>query len=135
MFKQLSVLFALAGAAVSGVTFGQDTGTYERAGRRDPFRMHADDLRPATTCRTSVACYRVAEFHFQGTIKTPHGIAAMVEASGRSYLLRAGDPVFDGDLIEVSPDHLTFHRNLTDPLAPKPFETVAIPLRLPSRGR
>jgi Tfp pilus assembly protein PilP len=132
MFKQLSVLFVIAGAAVSVIA--QETGTYDRAGRRDPFRLRAD-LQPATTCRTSVACHRVAEFHFQGTIKTPHGIAAIVETSGRSYLLRAGDPVFDGELIEVSPDHLTFRRNLADPLAPKPFETVTIPLRLPSRDR
>ena len=134
MFKQLCVLFVLVGAAGSAATFAQDTGTYDRAGRRDPFRMRAD-LPPVTTCRTSVACHRVAEFHFQGTIKTPRGIAAMVEASGRSYLLRASDPVLDGELIEVSPDHLTFRRNLADPQAPKPFEIVTIPLRLPSRDR
>jgi Tfp pilus assembly protein PilP len=134
MFKQLCVLFVVVGAAVSGAAFAQDTGTYDRAGRRDPFRIGVGPG-ASTACRTSVACYRVAEFHFQGTIKTPHGTVAMVEASGRSYLLRVGDPVLDGELIEVSPDQLTFHRNLADPLAPKPFETVTIPLRLPSPGR
>ena len=67
----------------------------------------------------------VDELELQGTFKTKSGwIAMMRGADNKSYLLRKGSTVFDGEITDITATEVTFRQNVTDPTSPKPFRDV-----------
>lgn len=128
-----------AGIAVP-VPAEQDTSTppytYEIRGRRDPFRSlllrtqeDKDRQRPP-----GVAGMLVEELELQGTIRTKQGwIAMMRGGDNRSYLLRKGTTVFDGEVMEIGPTEVVFRQNVNDPTSPKPFRDVVKALALQAK--
>jgi Tfp pilus assembly protein PilP len=109
---------------------------YEVRGRRDPFRSlllrtqdDKDRQRPP-----GVAGMLVEELEMQGTIRTRQGwIAMMRGGDNRSYLLRKGTTVFDGEVIEIGPTEVVFRQNVNDPTSPKPFRDVVKALALQAK--
>jgi len=107
--------------------------TYEVGGRRDPFRsllvrnaIDRDHIRPP-----GLAGVMVDEIELQGTVRTKAGWLAMVRAAdNRSYLLRKGQALFDGEVIEITAVDVTFRQNVNDPTNPKPFREVTKSLGL-----
>jgi Tfp pilus assembly protein PilP len=107
--------------------------TYEVGGRRDPFRsllvrntVDRDRVRPP-----GLAGVMVDEIELQGTVRTKGGWLAIVRAAdNRSYLLRKGQALFDGEVIEITAVEVTFRQNVNDPTNPKPFREVAKSLGL-----
>jgi len=101
--------------------------TYEVGGRRDPFRsllvrntVDRDRVRPP-----GLAGVMVDEIELQGTVRTKGGWIAIVRAAdNRSYLLRKGQALFDGEVIEITAIEVTFRQNVNDPTNPKPFREV-----------
>jgi Tfp pilus assembly protein PilP len=107
--------------------------TYEVGGRRDPFRsllvrnaIDRDRVRPP-----GLSGVMVDEIELQGTVRTKGGWLAIIRAAdNRSYLIRKGQALFDGEVIEITADDVTFRQNVNDPTNPKPFREVTKSLGL-----
>lgn len=89
---------------------------YTGAARRDPF-ARPQATRPAP-CSDGLSCLPIDAVEIRGTIRTPKGWAALLASGGRSYLVKSGDTLLDGDVTEVSAIHVTFRQVAQDPLAP-----------------
>jgi Tfp pilus assembly protein PilP len=77
--------------------------SYDPAGRRDPFRS----------------------LLVHGIWKTKAGYVAQIRATdNKSYLVRAGDLLYDGEVVRVGPNEVTFRQNINDPQSVKPFREV-----------
>ncbi|KAA0254614.1 MAG: hypothetical protein EDX89_08855 [Acidobacteria bacterium] len=99
--------------------------TYEVRGRRDPFRSLLLRQQVERTGIAGPAGMLVDELELQGTIRTKTGwIAMMRGADNRSYLLKKGMTVFDGEVIDITATEVTFRQNVNDPTNPKPFRDV-----------
>jgi hypothetical protein len=100
---------------------------YEVGGRRDPFRSllvrnttERSRLRPP-----GLAGVMVDEVDLQGTIRTKSGWMAFIRSSdNRSYVLRKGQALFDGEVLEITSAEVIFRQNVNDPTNPKPFREV-----------
>jgi hypothetical protein len=107
--------------------------TYEIAGRRDPFRslLLRNPNEKVGERPPGLAGMMVEELDLQGTIKTQAGWVAMMRgADNRSYLLKKGTTVFDGEVTDITPTDVTFRQNVNDPTNPKPFRDVVKSLTL-----
>ena len=61
----------------------------------------------------------------QGIWKTRSGYVAQIRGTdNKSYLLRAGDLLYDGEVTRVGPNEVRFRQNLNDPQSVKPFRDV-----------
>lgn len=110
----------LAGAAAT---------SYDPEGRRDPFRSLlernvVDDQRPRPP---GVPGLLIDEIDLEGIFFKDGTWVAMVRAGSRetSYLLRAGDELFDGDVVRITLDEVVFKQVVNDPKIFKPFREVA----------
>jgi hypothetical protein len=61
-----------------------------------------------------------------GIIRTPKGLVAQVSDAPRkkSYLLKEGDQLFDGDVVSINRSEVIFKQIVQDPTASKPFREV-----------
>jgi hypothetical protein len=107
--------------------------TYEVGGRRDPFRslLIRNTNEKVGERPPGLAGLMVDELDLQGTIKTGAGWVAMMRGTdNRSYLLKKGTTVFDGEVTDITPSEITFRQNVNDPTNPKPFRDVVKSLTL-----
>ena len=101
--------------------------TYDPAGRRDPFRslLVRPDNRNRGQRPPGIAGISVDDVVVQGIWRTRAGFIAQVRATdNKSYLLRAGDLLYDGEVTRVAQNEVTFRQNLNDPQSVKPFRDV-----------
>lgn len=108
-------------SALAGRTY-----TYDPAGRRDPFRSllvrpeKGPGLRPP-----GIAGIAIDDIALQGIWKTRAGFVAQIRGTdNKSHLLRAGDQLFDGEVLRIGPNEVTFRQNLNDPQSVKPFRDI-----------
>jgi type IV pilus assembly protein PilP len=97
---------------------------YDPAGRRDPFRslLVRPENRAAGSRPPGIAGVSVDDIVLQGIWKTQAGYVAQIRGTdNKSYLLRAGDLLWDGEVIRIAPNEVTFRQNLNDPQSVKPF--------------
>ena len=107
---------------------------YDPAGRRDPFKSLLVRERSRETRPPGIAGLSVDEMELQGIWKTRSGWLAQVRGSDdKSYLLRKGDILFDGEVIDVKANELTLRQNVNDPQSVKPFRDVVKRLNAPAR--
>jgi type IV pilus assembly protein PilP len=109
-------------AALAGRSY-----TYDPAGRRDPFRSLL--VRPEDRTRggrpLGVAGMSVDDIVIYGIWKTRSGYIAQVRATdNKSYLIRPGDLLYDGEVTRVGPNEVVFRQNINDPQSVKPFREV-----------
>lgn len=92
---------------------------YERKGRRDPF--------VTLETRGGAGGPTVAAAKLTGIVRGARGLLALVEtADGLGYILKPGDTLGDGRLIEIGQDNVVFS------IVPKPGSTTnRVVLRLP----
>lgn len=112
------------------------TYTYEIGGRRDPFRslLLRDPNKKDGPRPEGLPGMLVDELELQGTIRTKAGWLAMMKgADNKSYLVRKGNTVFDGEVIDITGTEITFRQNVNDPTNPKPFRDVVKALSLANR--
>jgi len=108
---------ALAGRAYS----------YDPAGRRDPFRslLVRPDERALGARPPGVAGMSIDDVVIYGIWKTRNGYVAQVRATdNKSYLVRQGDLLYDGEVTRVGPNEVVFRQNINDPQSVKPFREV-----------
>lgn len=106
---------------------GSPAYQYEVGGRRDPFRslLVRNTTERARLRPPGLAGVMVEEIDLQGTIRTKSGWMAFVRsADNRSYVLRKGQALFDGEVEEVNANEVVFRQNINDPTNPKPFREV-----------
>jgi type IV pilus assembly protein PilP len=116
---------ALAGRAYS----------YDPAGRRDPFRslLVRPDERALGARPPGVAGMSIDDVVIYGIWKTRNGYVAQVRATdNKSYLVRQGDLLYDGEVTRVGPNEVVFRQNINDPQSVKPFREVTKQLHVKS---
>jgi len=109
--------------------------TYDPGDRRDPFRslLSTDNVEKRTGPRPEgISGLMITEVEITGVFVTPDGPVAQIQTadSTKSFLLRAGDQMFDGDVVSISRDEVVFKQIINDPTALKPFREVVKKLNL-----
>ncbi len=110
--------------------------TYDPAGRRDPFRsllVRAED-RTRGERPPGIAGMSIDDVVIHGIWRTRTGFIAQVRAvDNKSYLVRSGDLLYDGEVTRVSPNEVVFRQNINDPQSVKPFREVTKQLNVSIR--
>jgi hypothetical protein len=109
-------------SAMSGRSY-----TYDPAGRRDPFRslLVREQQRGGPQRPPGIAGISIDDLVVHGIWKTKSGYVAQIRATdNKSYLIRAGDLLYDGEVTRVGPNEVSFRQNLNDPQSVKPFREV-----------
>jgi Tfp pilus assembly protein PilP len=98
--------------------------TYNPEGRRDPFvslvrrgttaaRGGATGARPA-----GIAGLETAEVTLRGTVRSREGFVAILQgADQKTYIVRAGDKLFDGTVRTISQNDMVILQQVNDPLS------------------
>lgn len=103
---------------------------YDPGNRRDPFRSlvqrNAESQLAQGPRPEGIPGLLIGEIDLTGVFVLPEGPVAQVQTSDRdrSYLLRPGDKLFDGDVVSVSLQEIVFRQILDDPTALTPFREV-----------
>ena len=109
--------------------------TYDPQGRRDPFvsllRRGADVQGSAPATRPAgLAGLTTSEVALRGTVKGRDGFVAMLEGvDKKTYLVRAGDRLFDGTIRTITADTVVILQRVNDPLSPETEREVRKVLR------
>jgi hypothetical protein len=101
--------------------------SYDPAGRRDPFRSLL--VRPERGMPgqrpPGIAGIVIDDVILQGIWRTRAGYVAQIRGTdNKSYLLRSGDQLFDGEVLRIGPNEVIFRQNLNDPQSVKPFRDI-----------
>jgi hypothetical protein len=109
---------------LSGSGFSYDPGN-----RRDPFKsLLAKTDAPALhgPRPEGVPGLLIEEIDLTGIFRTSKGFVAQVVASNqkKSYLLKEGDQLYDGDVVSINKNEVVFKQIVQDPTALKPFREV-----------
>jgi hypothetical protein len=109
---------------LSGSGFSYDPGN-----RRDPFKslLAAPDHTELRGPRPEgVPGLLIDEIDLTGIFHTSKGFVAQVVASNqkKSYLLKEGDQLYDGDVVSINKNEVVFKQVVQDPTALKPFREV-----------
>lgn len=103
--------------------------TYDPGDRRDPFKSllqaRQSDV-PQGPRPEGVPGLLIDEIIVSGIFSTSEGWVAQVQVSenDKSYLLRVGDQLYDGDVVSISKNEVVFKQIVRDPTALKPFREV-----------
>jgi Tfp pilus assembly protein PilP len=96
--------------------------SYDPAGRRDPFvslTARGSELAPSGARPSGVPGLLVNEVTVKGVLKSSKGgFIALVQApDNRTYIVKAGDKVFDGTVKTITQDAVVFSQDVNDPLS------------------
>lgn len=103
--------------------------TYDPGNRRDPFKsllIKPDRLELRGPRPEGIPGLLIDEVDLTGIFKTQKGYVAQVKAANqnKSYLLREGDQLYDGDVVAIRKSEVVFKQIVQDPTALKPFREV-----------
>jgi hypothetical protein len=112
--------------------------SYDPGNRRDPFKslLTATELPEFRGPRPDgIPGLLIDEVILTGIFRTDTGFAAQVQSAEneKSYLLREGDQLYDGDVVRITDNEVIFKQIVQDPTALKPFREVVKTLN-PERG-
>lgn len=107
--------------------------SYDPGNRRDPFKsLLVGPERPDRGPRPEgIPGLLIDEIQLLGIWRTPRGYVAQIRAANKSYLLREGDQLFDGDVVTIQNNEVVFKQKVDDPTALKPYREVV--KNLPAR--
>jgi Tfp pilus assembly protein PilP len=95
--------------------------TYDAEWRRDPFLSllgRGNDPRSTTTRPAGIPGLLIAEVTVKGIVRNRGGIIAMIAApDNKTYIVRAGDRLFDGSVKSIVQDKVIFSQDVNDPLS------------------
>ncbi len=111
---------------------------YDPGNRRDPFKslLAATELPEFRGPRPEgIPGLLIDEVILTGIFKTEDGYVAQVQSAEneKSYLLKQGDELYDGDVVRITDNEVIFKQIVQDPTALKPFREVVKTLN-PERG-
>jgi type IV pilus assembly protein PilP len=101
---------------------------YDAQGRRDPFQsLIGASTKLQTGQRPSgPPGFLIDEIKIQGVVKTrQQGLVAMINGpDNKSYLVKVGSKVFDGEIIRITPNSIVFRQEVNDPTRIERFREV-----------
>jgi Tfp pilus assembly protein PilP len=102
---------------------------YDPGSRRDPFKSllastEVPELRGPRP--EGIPGLLIDEVTVTGVFRTQKGYIAQVQsaANEKSFLLKEGDQLYDGDVVRITDDEIVFKQIVQDPTALKPFREV-----------
>jgi hypothetical protein len=103
--------------------------SYDPGNRRDPFKsllIAADRPEFRGPRPEGVPGLLIDEIDLKGIFRTSRGYIAQVTAANqkKSYLLKEGDQLYDGDVVTINRTEVVFKQIVQDPTALKPFREV-----------
>ncbi len=109
---------------LAGTTYSYDPGS-----RRDPFRSLLAAQNKAErkgALPEGIPGLLIEEIDLTGIFRTSRGFVAQVLASNKekSYLIREGDQLYDGDVVSITQQEVVFKQIVSDPTVIKPFREV-----------
>jgi hypothetical protein len=109
---------------LAGTVYSYDPGT-----RRDPFRSllaAKNRVERKGPLPEGIPGLLIDELDLTGIFRTSAGFVAQVLASNKekSYLIREGDELYDGDVVSISQNEVVFKQIVNDPTVIKPFREV-----------
>ena len=107
---------------------GPESYHYDPQGRRDPFQSligPAPKIAPGQR-PPGPPGFLIDEIKLQGVIRTKQqGLIGMINGpDNRSWLLKVGDKVLDGEVIRVTPSSVVFRQEVNDPTRIERFREV-----------
>ena len=102
---------------------------YEPGDRRDPFKsllVVRERLALRGPRPDGIPGLLIEEIDLNGIFVTADGPVAQVRSTqeDKSYLLREGDQLYDGDVVSITVSEISFKQIVDDPTAVKPFREV-----------
>lgn len=89
-------------------------------GKRDPFFSPVVQ-QSGSGCSTGKKCLEIGTINLRGVVKSDTGFIAVVTNNlNKAYFLRENDPVFNGYVVKITGDSVTFSETVQDKLG-KPF--------------
>lgn len=115
------------------VLSGTGAFSYDPGNRRDPFKslLIGPDRVERGPRPEGIPGLLIDEIQLLGIWRTPRGYVAQVRAANKSFLLREGDQLFDGDVVTIQKNEVVFKQQVEDPTALKPYREVV--KNLPAR--
>lgn len=108
-----------------------DTSAYDPGTRRDPFRSLLQRRKSALTeveqeRPEGPAGLLIDEIEIEGVFVLPDGPVVQIQSASEetSFLLRPGDQLWDGDVVSISLDEVTFKQSINDPSSLKPYREI-----------
>lgn len=97
--------------------------TYNPQGRRDPFVSLVKGVTgeggASRKGKAGMEAFLIQEVALKGIVKTPEGFIGMfLGTDGKSYFSRVGQRLFDGQIVTMDQQSVTFRQEVTDPLSP-----------------
>ena len=88
--------------------------------------MKEPDLPSAAPRPDGIPGLLIDEIQLTGIFRTSRGFVAQVSVPNarKSYLLKEGDQLYDGDVVSINKQEVVFKQVVADPTAPKPFREV-----------
>jgi len=105
------------------------------AGKRDPFLPLVNEKKTGgPPLPPGKAGLVIATVRVDGTVRSPNGMLAVVtNPDERTYFIREGDRLYDGDVEKIGMDGVTFKENSKDAFG-KPVERMVTKRIYPSAG-
>ena len=95
------------------------------SGKRDPFFSPVVQQQ-GSGCSTGKKCLEIGGINLRGVVKSENGFIAVVTNNlGKAYFLRENDPVFNGFVVRITGDSVTFSETIQDKLG-KPFNREVV---------
>jgi Tfp pilus assembly protein PilP len=123
--------------AAEPVVENQAPYAYNVAGRRDPFKSLLERNTNAATQRPEgLPGVQITEVDVLGVVGRSDGsfVAIVKGAGNESYTIRAGDRLFDGEVLEILADRVLFRQRINDPTLARNFREVRILLNPDEEG-
>lgn len=103
--------------------------TYDPGDRRDPFKSlleARENSEPRGPRPEGIPGLLIDELIISGIFNTAQGWVAQVQSADqdKSYLIKVGDQLYDGDVLSMSRNEVVFKQIVEDPTALKPFREV-----------
>ncbi len=122
---QTSAPSAPAEASADETAKNDDSSTAEKkwsaSGKRDPFISPVVSHAGGSGCSTGKKCLEIGDINLRGVVHGEMGFIAVVTNNlNKAYFLRENDPVFNGYVVKITGDSVTFKEMVQDRLG-KPF--------------
>jgi type IV pilus assembly protein PilP len=109
-------------------TNAPDSYHYDAQGRRDPFQSLIGPTPKLQTGQrpSGPPGFLIDEIKIQGVVKTrQQGLVAMINGpDNKSYLVKVGSKVLDGEIIRITPNSIVFRQEVNDPTRIERFREV-----------
>ena len=97
-----------------------DEASGKCAPRRDPFVSLLKPIEASTAKgpkRPGIEGFLVQEVSLKGIVKDPKGfIAMLLGPDGKSYFVKVGQKMYDGEVTAIDATSVTFRQQVTDPM-------------------